>query len=221
MRLPCFVSCGWKMLCGTGMKRHPNSTSLVVKLLRYDRNKYAPIEKEMCVILFACRKFHHYIFAKKTSVITDHKSLIGLFNKPLSEPSPRLQRMWMHVLHYDLQIHLEWKLGNEMFVPDTSSRFPSRVNNYKPEFNDTMEVSSVTRHLPVSDARLAEIRTKIVRNPELKLLREMIVAGWPTNRDLVPPQLLPYYPMRDWARIVRRTVRETNAPWCSLKDLRE
>ena len=180
---------------GAVLSQNDRPIAYASRCLNTVEKNYAPIEKEMCAILFACRKFHDYIFAKKTLVITDHKPLIGLFNKPLSKLSPRLRRMRMHLLRYDL--HLEWKPDKEMFVPNTLSRFPSRVTNGKPEFNDTIEVSSVMRHLPVSEARLAEFRTETVPDPELKLLREMIVAGWPTNKDLVPPQLLPYYPMRD------------------------
>ena len=180
---------------GAVLSQHDRPIAYASRCLNTAEKNYAPIEKEMCAIVFACRKFHDYIFAKKTRVVTDHKPLIGLFNKPLSKLSPRLQRMRMHLLRYDLS--LEWKPGKEMFIPDTLSRLPSNNTSKKPDFDDTLEVNMVTRHLPVSDTRLVEFRTETANDPELVLLRDMVISGWPTNKQLVPPQLLPYFPMRD------------------------
>ena len=55
----------------------------------------------------------------------------------------------------------------------------------------------MTHHLPVSEACLAEFCTETTNNPELELLHDMVIVGWPSNRDLVLLTLLPYYPMQD------------------------
>ena len=55
----------------------------------------------------------------------------------------------------------------------------------------------MTCHLPVSEARFAKFRTETANDPELRLLHDMVITGWPNNRDLVPLTLLPYYPIRD------------------------
>lgn len=51
---------------------------------------YAQIEKEMLAIVFACEKFHNYIYGKEVEVETDHKPLIYIFSKPLHECQARL-----------------------------------------------------------------------------------------------------------------------------------
>jgi len=38
-------------------------------------SNYAQIEKELLVIVFACKKFHQYIYSCSTDVHTDHKPL--------------------------------------------------------------------------------------------------------------------------------------------------
>ena len=58
---------------------------------------YAQIEKELLGIVFACTKFHQYIYGFLTKVQTDHKPLETIFKKPLHQVSPRLQRMLLRL----------------------------------------------------------------------------------------------------------------------------
>ena len=156
---------------------------------------YATIEKEMCAILFACHKFHDYIFGQKTKVITDHKPLVGIFEKLLTKLSPRLQRMRMHLFRYDLEI--SWKPGKEVPVPDALSRFLPKSKHSASEFDDALEVNLVIQQLPISEKRLHEFRVETASDTELCLLRDMIIRGWPADRNVVPSELLPYFTIRD------------------------
>ena len=48
-----------------------------------ERN-YAQIEKECLSIVFACQRFHYYLYGRgDVTAETDHKPLIAIFNKPL------------------------------------------------------------------------------------------------------------------------------------------
>ena len=58
---------------------------------------YAQIEKELLAIVFACQKFHQFIYGFNTKVQTDHKPLETIFNKPLCLVPPRLQRMLLRL----------------------------------------------------------------------------------------------------------------------------
>ena len=78
-------------------------------MLNPAEKNYAPIEKEMCAILFSCHKFPDFIFGKQVTITTDHKPLIRFSTKSLDKLSPRLQRMHMHLLRYD--IRLQWQPG--------------------------------------------------------------------------------------------------------------
>ena len=49
---------------------------------------YAQIEKELLDIVFACAKFHFYIYGFHITVQSDHKSLEAIFKKPLHQASP-------------------------------------------------------------------------------------------------------------------------------------
>ena len=54
---------------------------------------YAQIEKELLAIVFACFKFHHYIYGFHTIIQSDQKPLESIMQKPLHQISPRLQRI--------------------------------------------------------------------------------------------------------------------------------
>ena len=68
------------------------------------KRNYAQIEKELLGIVFACTKFHQYIYGFLTKVQTDHKPLEVIFKKSLHQVSPRLQRMLLRLQRYELDI---------------------------------------------------------------------------------------------------------------------
>ena len=47
--------------------------------------RYAQIEKEMLAVSFGLEKFHHYTYGRCIQVITDHKPLVSIIDKPLSK----------------------------------------------------------------------------------------------------------------------------------------
>ena len=81
---------------------------------------YAQIEKELLAIVFACAKFHQYIYGFSTRVQTDHKPLEVIVKKPLHQVSPCLQRMLLRLQKYDLAIR--YVKGKYLHVADTLSR---------------------------------------------------------------------------------------------------
>ena len=57
-----------------------------------ERN-YAQIKKEMLAVLFGLQKFHHYTYGRPVHVVTDHRPLVAISNKPLSKAPMQLQSM--------------------------------------------------------------------------------------------------------------------------------
>ena len=58
----------------------------------YEKN-YAPIEKEMRVVVFGLHTFSDYCYGRHVTIESDHKPLEAISNKPLSEVPKRLLRM--------------------------------------------------------------------------------------------------------------------------------
>ena len=63
---------------------------------------YAQIEKELLAIVFACEKFHQFIYGFTTKVQSDYKPLETIFTTPLCSVPPRLQRMLLRLQKYDV-----------------------------------------------------------------------------------------------------------------------
>lgn len=55
---------------------------------------YAQIEKQFLAVLFACKKFHKYIYGQRVTINTDHLPLVSIMKKEINQiNSPRLQRI--------------------------------------------------------------------------------------------------------------------------------
>ena len=117
---------------------------------------YAQIEKELLAIVFACQKFHEYIYGFHTKIHSDHKPLESIMQKPLHKASPRLQRMLLKLQKYDLTV--TYVKGKDLHVADTLSYAHLTV----PEDEDTEDldfaVHAMTRNLLVSDAKLSQLQ---------------------------------------------------------------
>ena len=81
---------------------------------------YAQIEKEQLSVVFACERFHSYIYGRRVLVETDHKPLISISKKQLGDAPPRLQRLLLRIQKYDLV--LEYTPGKYLVIDDTLSR---------------------------------------------------------------------------------------------------
>ena len=120
--------------------------------------KYAQIEKELLAIVFACSKFHQYIYGFHTKVQSDHKPLESIMLKALHKESPRLQRMLLKLQKYDLEVH--YMKGKDLFVADTLSR---AYLTLPPTDNDVEDLEfaghALVCDLPVSDSKLSQLQS--------------------------------------------------------------
>ena len=69
-----------------------------------------------------CEKFHEYVYGLPVVAENDHKPLMSIFQRALSESSPRIQRFVLRLQRYNFQ--LSFVPGNHLFVADILSRLP-------------------------------------------------------------------------------------------------
>ena len=96
------------------------SVAFASRALSDAETRLAQIEKELLAAVFACRKFHDFIYGHRVTIQTDHKPLVTIVKKPLHAAPERLQRMLLQLQRYDLQF--VYKKGKELFLADTLSR---------------------------------------------------------------------------------------------------
>ncbi|CAB0009978.1 unnamed protein product, partial [Nesidiocoris tenuis] len=136
--------------------------------------KYPQIEKEALGLVWALKKFFHYVYGREFILHTDHKPLTHIFN-PQGEIPPMSATRLMHysvfLLGFNYQIRFR-KTGDHANA-DFCSRYPvSDRKDYRDE-SEIFQCSQLGR-LPISRKDIAEETRK---DPESKSMFEAIVEG--------------------------------------------
>ena len=144
---------------------------------------YAQIEKEMLAIVFACSKFHQYLYGKeKVQVQSDHKPLQSIMKKPLHRASPRLQRLMLKLQPYDLLVG--YVPGKLMYVADTLSRaYIKESVSVSDEDDPCVMIHTMDS---VSEPKLNEIREVTEQDEGLQTVQNYIKLGWPNSCQVCP-----------------------------------
>ena len=149
--------------------------------------RYAQIEKELLAIVFACIKFHQYVYGRPVTVQSDHKPLESVFKKSIASTTPRLQRMLLRLLEYNITV--QYTPGKELHIADMLSRNfrrdeqPSRVEKEIAE-DTVISINTVIADAPVSNSRIEKIKTECERDEETQLLLSYVRNGFPDHSRL-------------------------------------
>ena len=65
--------------------------------------RYSQTEREALALVWACERFHPYIYGTKFELLTDHKPLEAIYN-PRSRPSARVERWTLRLQPYDFKV---------------------------------------------------------------------------------------------------------------------
>ena len=123
---------------------------------------------------------------------SDHKTLESILQKPLACAARRLQGMMLRLQKYTYELWYE--RGENLHLVDTLSRaYLPTIAHLGAEFEHII----TTAFLPVSTSRLQEIQQATESDEALRILKNVILHGWPEHRGQVPSQIPPYFSMRD------------------------
>jgi hypothetical protein len=171
------------------------------RALTQSEQNYAQIEKELLAMVFACERFHQYVYGREVRVETDHKPLEAIFKKPLVKAPPRILRLMLRMQPY--QVCVFYKPGKEMHVADALSRaFLTGSSSDLKKLSDqekdlNVHVHSLISSLPISQEKLAQLREETLKDPEMKTLASYILAGWPAERRDVATEMRCYWDVKD------------------------
>ena len=71
---------------------------------------------EWLVLVYSIQRFHHYLYGRPFTVISECEPLETIFKKPLRSALPRLQRMMIRLQGYDVKVRY-WR-GSDMGIAD-------------------------------------------------------------------------------------------------------
>ncbi|UYV61543.1 K02A2.6-like [Cordylochernes scorpioides] len=161
--------------------------------LNATQRKYAQIEKELLAIVFGCERFQYYIWGNDVIVETDHKPLLSIVKKPLEKLSPRLQRMVLRLMRF--QISLKFTPGKNMFVADHLSRDPLKDEVDTSYLEGRTE--SVHMLLVTTDEKIKRLQKETHEDHTLIQLIEYAKNGWPKYKTMVCDEAKPYWQFQD------------------------
>ena len=84
--------------------------------LTSSEKNYSQIERELLSIVFACNKYHQYIYGQKFEVYNDH---LPLLTKDIKNTPARLQRFLLRLQKYDFKMN--YIAGPKLIVADALS----------------------------------------------------------------------------------------------------
>ena len=162
------------------------------KALTPTEQRYANIEREMLAVVFGAERFHVFVYGSSFIIESDHKPLEQIQLKNISQAPPRLQRMLLRIQPYEMRI--KYRPGKELLLADTLSRL-----NPKP--GDTIELEKTIHSIRWSDQKTEELRKLTKEDPELNVLMETVVKGWPEKSLDVPKCIRFYWSLKDYIAV--------------------
>ncbi|UYV67845.1 hypothetical protein LAZ67_5002210, partial [Cordylochernes scorpioides] len=139
------------------------------------QKQYSQIE-ELLSVYYGCKKFEYLLSGHTFVVQTNHQPLLPLVKKPLSDISPRLQRLVMKLIAFDFK--LQYKPGKYLIVADTLSRDTHPMDELPTPFLEDKRMVKMVR-VDISDEKLVAMQKDTREDPALVKVIDYVIEGWP------------------------------------------
>ena len=150
---------------------------------------------------FDVQRFHTYLYGRHFQIVTDHKPLVMIMQKPLTKAPPRLQRMLLKLQGY--HFNLEYKPSKEMVLADTLSGLTSKLNN------STIDLDTRVHTVRFTKERLDIVREETKKDQSLITMTSTIINGWPDSVKDVPEEIRSHW---RWPHLQRRESHYSKQP---------
>ena len=171
------------------------------------QQRYATIELECLAIQWSIKKCKFYLKGlEKFEVLTDHRPLVGIFNKQLNAiEKSRLMRMREKLTEYSFEV--KWVEGKSHYIADALSRAPV----FEPQ-EEELTIDCAINCLRLTDSKAISILDEI-RGEEYKQLINCIIS----NREL--KDLPPDHPARKYKEMGKRiSISTTGNTYVAMLD---
>ena len=143
---------------------------------------YANIEREMLDVIFGAERFRTYVYGQIFTITSDQKPLESISHKNLADMPAWLQCMLLCLQGYDYITH--YHPNKEMALPDTLSHFSQCPGPDIP-------LDIAIHHVHLSPEQKEAFQQAFMSDPEMHVLTDIIITGWPDDIKVVPCPLCP------------------------------
>ena len=177
------------------------------KTLTDAESRYANIECKLLGVVGRVEKFHTFCYGRSTIVLSNHKPLTSIVRKYLVNAPPRLQQLLLRLQKYDITI--QYEPGKSMIFADHLSRNVNSESSKVPTIPGlNLEVSAL--ELNASPSKLECIRQESECDPQMLMLKELILPGWPKDIKQCAIPIRPFWNFRDKLSIIDEIVVKGN-----------
>jgi len=162
--------------CDSRGKLRP--VSFISRKLTSAEKNYSTREKEALAIVWSVEKLSHFLWGRKFTIITDHKSLVWM--RTLLPDSGRISRWVQKLQPYDFEI--KYRRGSDNKVADALSRAPVLLVRCRGNTMNVIPINPVTR-VPKKRRRAKDFA-------------HQVLIGEAKDQSL-PPSLYPVQSLRD------------------------
>ena len=157
----------------------------------------------MLALVFGIQRVHTYLYARPLTIVTDHKTLVNITDKPIHSAPPRLQRMLMQIQGYNFT--LRYRPGKEMTLADALSRSPNTDNNSPIQLDLRVDGIDIQLEDPTYKTmtlinfpkpKQQQLKDQTASDPIVCELMNAIVTGWPDSIKQLATDLRVYWSFR-------------------------
>ena len=175
-----------------------NLISCASRAVTETEGRYSTTELECLGLVWGFRKFDYYLRgAQDTQVITDHRPLVGVFQKPMNQiTNPRLLRLREKLQMYKFE--LKWNSGKSIPLPDYLSRRPVST----PDLADAVLCNSLRLRsgdeMDPDCPSMKQMRADANACPTYSLMKRMLLKRErPEDKKNLPKEILHYQQIWD------------------------
>ncbi|XP_064469689.1 uncharacterized protein LOC135384417 [Ornithodoros turicata] len=188
--------------CGLGavlQQQHPEGLRTVCfasRSLSSTEEAYSTGEKEALACLWACEKWHIYLFGRRFLLRTEHQALVTLLStQGYGRQTMRIARWAARLLQYNYEI--QYKKGQDNTVADALSRMLLSNTEKAPCASpDESELVCYVQQLQLSPLTLSELQDSTGNDPVMTNLLKLCTTSWPSAAR-EDKNLAPYYCVRE------------------------
>ena len=159
------------------------------RALSKQEQKYSQTEREALGVVWACEKYHMFIYGKKFSIYSDHQPLKVIYS-PKGKPSPRILRWGLRMQSYDYEIKYIPGYKNPADILSIKPHEkPSKESERTEQYINSLIAFSVPKALSLS-----EIITESQKDQTLQKVVESLTTD---NWDTTDQEILPFFRIKD------------------------
>lgn len=157
--------------------------------------KYSVGEREALACIWACERWHTYLWGRHFKIRTDHQALVSLLSSQGRGRRPlRIARWSARLLCYNFTV--EYRKGSTNTVADALSRLPAPTS----EAELSKEEENVSLVEPASMTK-EEFKQAVLNDDCLQTVKSFVCGSWPPQKS-VPEEAKPFYSVREELSIV-------------------